>query len=98
MNRHKLFFFALPVVILAGCSGANEDRSTSSQSLSVKEEEPMAATESAADASAGPDVRVSAAPGVAFNYRYAFRVPDAMPPPVKRSASHAAGSLECVTR
>jgi hypothetical protein len=38
----------------------------------------MAASESmSADAVAGPNVRVSAAPGVAFNYRYAFRVPDA---------------------
>lgn len=77
MNRHNLFLVASPVLFLAGCSGANENRSTSSQSLSVKEEQSMAAAESAADAGAGPDVRVSAAPGVAFNYRYAFRVPDA---------------------
>ncbi len=49
--------------------------------MDMREQAPMtemAASESmSADAVAGPNVRVSAAPGVAFNYRYAFRVPDA---------------------
>jgi hypothetical protein len=35
-----------------------------------------ASTEQAADG-AGPNINVSAAPGVAFNYRYAYRLPDA---------------------
>jgi hypothetical protein len=39
----------------------------------------QSATETAdvAEEAAGPDVNVSAAPGVAFNYRYAFRLSDA---------------------
>lgn len=35
------------------------------------------AVDAAADSGAGPDIAVSAAPGVAFNYRYAFRLPSA---------------------
>lgn len=84
MKRH-VFVLATPLIattiFLAACS---EDRSAGSgqtQSMNVREEAPMAemaAGESmSADAVAGPNVRVSAAPGVAFNYRYAFRVPDA---------------------
>ncbi|MEO5772835.1 MAG: DUF4349 domain-containing protein [Sphingomicrobium sp.] len=37
---------------------------------------PMVREEAAADAS-GPNIAVSAAPGVAFNYRYAYRLPNA---------------------
>lgn len=78
MNRHAILLITLPVFMTAGCSDANESRST--QNMSVKEEAVMEtadAVEAAVEASGGPDVRVSSAPGVAFNYRYAFRVPDA---------------------
>lgn len=78
MNRHLLFCVASPVLILAGCSEGRDERSASSpQEMTVNEPAMEAASDSAAEAGAGPDVRVSAAPGVAFNYRYAFRVPDA---------------------
>lgn len=58
----------LTATALGACSKApNESRS----------EAPMAADAAAesADAEAGPNISVTAAPGVAFNYRYAFRLP-----------------------
>ncbi|HMO74291.1 MAG TPA: DUF4349 domain-containing protein [Sphingopyxis sp.] len=51
---------------LAGCGEKSADYSEAAA---------PAAMESAADGG-GPDVRVSAAPGVAFNYAYAFRLDD----------------------
>lgn len=80
MNRHKLFLVTTPILLLAGCQGSEKadspklERSASYSTVDVAEEMPIAAD---AAAGAGPDVRVSAAPGVAFNYRYAFRIPDA---------------------
>lgn len=41
-----------------------------------------------ADMAGGPDINVTAAPGVAFNYRYAFRLPNARIQPVQEA--HAA--------
>ncbi len=76
MNRHRLLCIASPIVILAGCSQEGQNRSTvSTQNL----QEPVmeSASDSVGEAGAGPDMRVSSAPGVAFNYRYAFRIPDA---------------------
>jgi hypothetical protein len=80
MNRHKLFLVTSPILLLAACSGAeeaNESTAARSSSLDIKQEEQAMAADAAAEMGSGPDVRVSAAPGVAFNYRYAFRVPDA---------------------
>ncbi len=59
-------------LILAACS-QNEERTTKErlETFDVSEEAPSA------EMAASPDVSPSAAPGVAFNYRYAFRVPDA---------------------
>ncbi|HEX8572679.1 MAG TPA: DUF4349 domain-containing protein [Allosphingosinicella sp.] len=58
----------------AGCGQSpNQDYSGPSSSQNSTE----AAVDSAAvsETSAGPNVAVTAAPGVAFNYRYAFRLP-----------------------
>lgn len=58
------------IIALAGCSGGGDYES------GPPGESRNASTESSADASAaGPNVSVSAAPGVAFDYRYAFRLP-----------------------
>lgn len=84
MKRH-VFVLATPLIattiILAACSDNRNAGSDQTQAMDMREQAPMtemAVSESmSADAVAGPDVRVSAAPGVAFNYRYAFRVPDA---------------------
>jgi Domain of unknown function (DUF4349) len=72
MKRHSnllipTVLISLPLLI-AGCSSNKE---AASKTMSVNEESADAAKE------AGPDVAPSAAPGVAFNYHYAFRVPDA---------------------
>lgn len=53
----------LSVLLLVGCGGANESRS-----------DEIAVTD-AAEAPAAPGIAVTAAPGVAFNYRYDFRLP-----------------------
>lgn len=66
--KNKLLASAMALV-LVGCSDRAAEESMSS--------EPAAMAESAADAAgSGPDVAITAAPGVAFNYRYAFRLDD----------------------
>ncbi len=59
-------------LILAACS-QGEPVTKSKESLETMDVTEEAATEM----EAAPNVSPSAAPGVAFNYRYAFRVPDA---------------------
>lgn len=53
---------------LVGCGQKPSDESISAEA--------PAATEAAVDAAGGPDVAITAAPGVAFNYQYAFRLDD----------------------
>lgn len=55
---------------LAGCSKASEEVSTDSVSMDTAEMTPAARR-------AAPGIAVTAAPGVAFNYSYAFRLPAA---------------------
>lgn len=43
------------------------------------------ATQASADVAGGPNIGVTAAPGVAFNYRYAFRLPNARIAPVQEA-------------
>ena len=64
---------AAAVVFVAGCSQQQEasDYSGPSSEPSL----PKAQYEPAAERAAAPGVDVTAAPGVAFNYRYAFRLP-----------------------
>jgi uncharacterized protein DUF4349 len=56
----------------AGCSPAQNDYAGSP---STDQNSAEVATDAVAESSAGPNVAVTAAPGVAFNYRYAFRLP-----------------------
>lgn len=77
--RKALPFYA--ALLLAGCSGASEDKADNVASYDVRE--------SASDAAgAPPSVGPTAAPGVAFNYLYAFRLPAARIAPVQEQ--HAA--------
>jgi hypothetical protein len=71
-------------VALASC-GKPPERSKDLQTLDVREER-------AADAAA-PGVSVTAAPGVAFNYRYAFRVPNAKISAVQEEHAQACEKL-----
>ncbi len=79
MNRHKLFLVTSPILLLAACSGGGE----SDQNLKVSDASEGAATvdvayEAAPEESAmkAPGIPASAAPNLAFEYRYAFKLPD----------------------
>lgn len=77
--RRQFLFLSVPLIapalLLSACSSGSEQPASESAQYDV-------ATESA-DSAAGssvtraPNVSPSAAPGVAFNYNYAFRLPDA---------------------
>ncbi|TFI58067.1 hypothetical protein E2493_11735 [Sphingomonas parva] len=58
------------VLLLAGCSGAEDDRGTSGG-------EQLAESTDASGRPTPPGVTPTAAPGVAFNYRYVFALPGA---------------------
>nr|WP_294169830.1 DUF4349 domain-containing protein [uncultured Sphingomonas sp.] len=80
---------AATAVLVAGCSQREEPKQAAEdlRTFDVTEAPPgtpapppPAPISRSANMSAdggGPDINVSAAPGVAFNYRYAYRVPDA---------------------
>lgn len=65
--KTKLLAGAMALALI-GCSEQRADNATSSEAPAM--------AEVAADAAGGPDVAVTSAPGVAFNYAYAFRLDD----------------------
>jgi hypothetical protein len=73
--RKTLPLFAL-LLATAACSGAKEERHQSEdlKTYDVAEAPPSEAADSSARMSP-PGIAPTAAPGVAFNYRYAFRLP-----------------------
>ncbi len=82
MNRHSIFLVTSPILLLAACQNADESSSPSPE-IAVSEASEGAATadvasEEATDASAmkAPGIPASAAPNLAFEYRYAFKLPD----------------------
>jgi Domain of unknown function (DUF4349) len=79
MKRHKAYLILAPTLLLAACQQADES-TTQTEALNVEREMPVAdiAAEEAADASAmkAPGIPASAAPNLAFEYRYAFKLPD----------------------
>ncbi len=81
-------FVLVPIaltLVLAGCGKAAEKQPSDLRTMDVKEE-------AAADA-ASPGIAVSSAPGVAFNYRYAFRVPNAKISAVQEEHAQACEKL-----
>jgi Domain of unknown function (DUF4349) len=79
----KRVMLVLPLVALvSGCGQKpnTEDRSES-RPFDVQESKTQniapAAADAAAESAGGPNIGVSSAPGVAFNYHYAFRLPNA---------------------
>ena len=75
MKRHSAYLILVPTLLLAACSGSGEE-SQNTTAIDVQEELPVA--EATADASAmkAPGIPASAAPNLAFEYRYAFKLPD----------------------
>jgi hypothetical protein len=65
----------LGLLLLFTAAGCGQPRNDHSGSPSSTQNSSEVAMDAASEASAGPDVAVTAAPGVAFNYRYAFRLP-----------------------
>ena len=69
------------LVALSACGGGSDGRGGHGSGRSGQDQNASAemhdsaATEARGRASSGPSVGVSAAPGVAFDYRYAFRLP-----------------------
>ena len=86
MHRSFVLVPLALTVALAACSKSPE-RSKDAQTLDVREEA------APADAAAGPGIAVSSAPGVAFNYRYAFRVPNAKISAVQEEHAQACEKL-----
>lgn len=93
---------ALPVLLLAtaACSQSGDQRESSSDLKTYDVEQDMSSSpppaspspprqEAAARMAQGPGIAVTAAPGVAFNYRYAFRLPGERVAAVQEQ--HAAG-------
>lgn len=79
MKRHKAYLILVPTLLLAACSGgggdANKEASAEAASSDVVlMEEPREATD--ASAMKAPGIPASAAPNLAFEYRYAFKLPD----------------------
>ena len=81
-------FILLTALLLAGCSQERQPHTEDLRTYDVAESAPdrmvppppMAPTTSrnaSASADQAPNISVTAAPGVAFNYRYAFRLPNA---------------------
>ena len=76
--RRSLPFLVLLLATASACSKSSPDRSRSyepGQSSASNAVAESAAPGGQASRDAGPNVGVTAAPGVAFNYRYEFRLP-----------------------
>jgi hypothetical protein len=79
--KRQLFFLLVPTLILAGCSQERGEQSSATSSIDVKEEAPAVAADAASEAAdasgmAAPGIPASVAPNLAFEYRYAFKLPD----------------------
>lgn len=72
MVKFRPGHLALPIILLAGVTACSQrEEQSSSDSVTTVD-----AAETAADGSAAPGIAPTAAPGVAFTYRYGFRLPD----------------------
>jgi Domain of unknown function (DUF4349) len=79
--KRQLFFLLVPTLILAGCSQERGEQSNENRTIDVKEEARSTSVEAASEAAdasgmAAPGIPASVAPNLAFEYRYAFKLPD----------------------
>ena len=72
----RRFLLCLPLLLAASCGRPSEESSVLQESTTTAgtAEERAADAASAPMAASGPNIGPTAAPGVAFNYRYAFRL------------------------
>jgi hypothetical protein len=100
MKRHSAYLILVPTLIVGACSGGGEE----SQNRQVLDAQPELSVsnvrEETADASvmAAPGIPASAAPNLAFEYRYAFKLPDAKIGAVQEEHAEACevlGSARC---
>ncbi len=75
MQKSIIISLSISALILSSCS--SENSSTFDATEESHEASSEAAYNAAEEISDAPDINITAAPGVAFNYRYKFRVPDA---------------------
>ena len=66
----------LLVVLVAACSGGGGEESQNTTATDVQEELSVAAEAADASAMKAPGIPASVAPNLAFEYRYAFKLPD----------------------
>lgn len=101
MKRHSAYLILVPTLLLASCSGgggdAKEEATAEAVSTDVVQTE---APQETADASVmkAPGISASAAPNLAFEYRYAFKLPDAKIGTVQEEHAEACevlGSARC---
>lgn len=79
MKRHSAYLILVPTLLLAACSGGGGDAKEEATAEAVSSDVvQMEVAEESADASAmkAPGIPASAAPNLAFEYRYAFKLPD----------------------
>jgi hypothetical protein len=109
MKRHLLFLFIPAVLLVSGCSreeGAEQADATRTYDV-AEESEPLPspaikAEAASADAAAVPEeapgIPIGAAPNLAFEYRYAFKLPDAKISTIQNEhadACEALGNARC---
>ena len=72
----RLILLTLPLLFLASCGGGDQTPRRQSEDLQTFDVQEDAASSSRAPAAPGspPSIAPTAAPGVAFNYKYAFRL------------------------
>lgn len=104
MKRHKAYLVLLPTLLIAACSdgGGGTEETAANEAASIAYEVPVAGDvrEEAADASEmkAPGIPASIAPNLAFEYRYAFKLPDAKIGAVQEEHAEACdvlGSARC---
>lgn len=101
MKRHSAYLILVPTLLLAACSGGGGDAKEEATAEAVSSDVvQMEIAEESADASAmkAPGISASVAPNLAFEYRYAFKLPDAKIGAVQEEHAEACevlGSARC---
>jgi Domain of unknown function (DUF4349) len=96
MNRHKLLLVASPILLLAACSAETDEGAPTQEIAASEASERVTSVDVAAEEAApmkAPGIPVSAAPNLAFEYRYAFKLPDSKIGAVQEEHAEACETL-----